>query len=99
MTDESPSEQFPRSWAAAQAHLIAAVRQLPEGTSSVEVDATCGDLVHFLKRNELEPALALAVALGDMVVAPRSFWLEVLAAARTMELSDQVLSISARVGV
>jgi hypothetical protein len=95
MTDEFPSDASPGSWVAAQAHLVAATRQLPRPTGSAEADALFDDLSQFLRRYELEPALALAIALGDRAVAPRSFWLELLAAARAMELGDQALLISA----
>lgn len=99
MADDSLPDEYPGSWAAARSHLIAATRFLPRPTGSADADAAFDDFSHFLKRNELEPALAVAIALGDLAVAPRGFWLELLAAARTMELSDPALLISARVGV
>jgi hypothetical protein len=99
MNDTSTTGEFPGSWAAARAHLIAAMTHVPRPTGSSEADTAFDDFSHFLKRHELEPALGIAIVLGDLAVAPRAFWVELLAAARTMELSDQVMLISARVGI
>ena len=86
-----------RSWAVTRRHLAASRFYLSENLLNTEAETAWAEMQHFIHHNELELALDVAEALGEIENAPSEFWAELLSAAENMGLTHHASRYRAKV--
>jgi hypothetical protein len=77
-------------------HLAASRYYLPTELSSGEANAVWESMQNYLHHNELGLALEDAIDLGDISGGDKQYWKELYLAAQSMNLSDVMEALRAR---